>query len=170
MKESLVGVKFRRAEPEDKSELAQVMYLAGKSHMKIAIYDLMFPGSMEEKLEKLEELYTTSVPSWLQYSHYLVIEVNGNIAGALCGYNEVESGGSIIMEAFSEIGVTGSEVLAMYERLESYYRVYHSHPDDAWVIEHVAILPNYRGHGLILPLLKKYWKGEIGRASCRERV
>jgi translation initiation factor 4G len=41
----------------------------------------------------------------------------------------------------------------MVERLQPFYRVYPSHPDDAWVIENVAVLPDFRRRGVINALL-----------------
>ena len=146
---------IRPAEPRDVSEVTRLMYLAGKSNVETSIYDLTFPGSMEERLEKLGSLFTASTRSWYHHSFYLVNEVEGKVAGSLCGYNELEAGGAKLREAFIEIGIDRAEGMAMYERMQPFYRVNPIHPKDAWVIEHVAVFPEYCGQGLIYKLLNQ---------------
>jgi GNAT superfamily N-acetyltransferase len=150
-----VDAVIRPAVPDDASEVTRLIYIAGRSHVQTSIYDLMFPGSMEEKLEKLHGLYTADTRSWFHYSHFLVSEVDGKVAGTLCGYSERESGDHKIMEAFVEMGMSREEGIAFMQRMQAFFRVYPKHPDDAWVIESVAVFENYRGHGIIQPLLRE---------------
>jgi GNAT superfamily N-acetyltransferase len=146
---------IRPAVPEDAPEAAKLMYLAAKSHVETSIYDLTFPGSMEERLSKLAALFTTRTRSWYHYSHYLVSEVDGSIAGSLCGFNELEAGGKKMQEAYIEIGTDRAEGTAMFERLQPFHRVNPKHYEDSWVVEHVAVFPDFRGKGIISALLQE---------------
>jgi len=146
---------IRPAGPGDADQVAHLTYLAGKSHLEISIYDLMFPGNMEFKLEQLRKLFTASTPSWFHYSHYLVAETDGRVAASLCGYNEAQAGGRKVRKAFEEIGWGSTRGREMAERLRPFYRVYPTHPEDAWVIENVAVFPAFRRRGLISALLEK---------------
>ena len=146
---------IRPATPDDISRVTQLMYLAAKSNVEVSIYDLMFPGSMEERMEKLSKLYMATTRSFYHYSHYLVAELEGEIAGSLCGYSELEAGGLMMREALVEIGIDRSEEMAMYERMRPFFHVNPTHPEDSWIIEHVAIFPEYRGNGLVLSLLER---------------
>lgn len=146
---------IRPAAPQDASAVAELMYLAGKSHVETCIYDLMFPGSMEERLRKLASLFTARPRSWYHHSHYLVCEVGGSVAGSLCGFNDLESGGAKLRDAFIEIGTDRAEGKAMYARMQPFHRVNPRHYEDSWVIEHVAVFPDYRGGGVITSLLEE---------------
>jgi GNAT superfamily N-acetyltransferase len=146
---------IRPAVPEDAPVVAQLMYLAGKSHVETSIYDLMFPGSMEERLNKLAGLFTARARSWYHYSYYLVSEVDGRIAGSLCGFNELEAGGTLLRDAFIEIGTDRAEGKAMDERMQPFHRVNPKHYEDSWVVEHVAVFPDFRGRGVIGDLLRE---------------
>lgn len=160
---------IRPAVPGDAPEVAQLMYLAGKSHIEKSIYDIMFPGSMEERLGRLAALFTTQAPSWYHYSHYLVSEVDGRIAGSLCGFNERESGGALLRDAFKEIGIDRAEGKAMNARMQPFHRVNPKHYDDSWVIEHVAVFPDLRGRGVITSLLQEILaKGRELGYGCAE--
>ena len=146
---------IRPATPQDAPAVAELMYLAGKSHVETSIYDLMFPESMEERLRKLEALFTAQARSWYHYSHYLVSEVDGGVAGSLCGFNDLESGGEKLRDAFIEIGTDRAEGKAMYARMLPFHRVNPKHYEDSWVIEHVAVFPHFRGRGIITSLLEE---------------
>ena len=159
---------IRPAAPEDVREVTQLMYIAGKSQVETSIYDLMWPQGMEARLEKLGELFTADTRSWYHYSHYLVGEVDGEVAGSLCGFNELEAGGPKLAQAFMEIGTDRDEGKAMYERMRSFHRVNPRHYDDSWVIEHVGVFPSYRGRGVISALLQEIL--EKGRSLGYKRA
>jgi RimJ/RimL family protein N-acetyltransferase len=148
----------RSAEPEDADIIAEHEYIAGKSNAKISLYDLVFPGSKEESIACLKKLLLTNTRSWLHYSHYLVGIIEGEVVASLCGYNEAQSGAQKMIEALVEIGYGPEELLNIYERAASFYRVVPAHPDEAWVIEHVATSEEFRGLGLISDLLETIMK------------
>jgi len=160
--------KIRPATAGDAHEVAQLMYIAAKSHVETSIYDLMWTESMEVRLKKLQELFTADTRSWYHYSYYLVSEVDGSVAGSLCGFNELEAGGSKLGQAFIEIGTDRAEGKAMYERMRPFHRVNPRHYEDSWVIEHVGVFPQYRGRGIISALLLKIL--EKGRELGYERA
>lgn len=160
---------IRAAAPKDAEAVARLIYLAGKSHLDVSVYDLMFPGGVEEKLQKLAALFTASTPSFYHHSHYLVGEVDGEIAGCLCGFNEGLTGGNLLREALAEIGIDRAEGKAMYARMQPFYRVNPGHYKDSWVVEHVAIFPEYRRRGVVTTLLEEILRlgGERGY-GCAE--
>ncbi len=146
---------IRPATPDDVSEVTQLMYLAARSDRDISLYDVMLPGSMDERLEQLGKLFKAVARSYYHYSHYLVAMVEGRVAGSLCGYNELEAGAQKLREAFKEIGVGREEGKAMFERMQPFFRVSFPHPDDAWIVEHVAVFPKFRGNGVVQLLLDR---------------
>lgn len=160
---------IRPATPEDAAEAAKLIYLAGKSHLELSIYDLMFPGGMDEGLEKLAALFTARTPSFYHYSHYLVGEMEGRLAGCLCGYNEAEAGGGLLREALAEIGIDRAEGKAINARMQPFYRVNPGHYHDSWVVEHVAVFPEFRRRGVVTALLGRILReGRERGYACAE--
>ena len=157
---------IRPAVPGDVREVTRLMYLAGRSHLEKSIYDLMFAASPAHIYDQLGKVYLASIPSMYHYSHYLVAEVDGRVAGSLCGYHEATSGGRKVREALEEIGWGASDLRAWAERMRPFLRVYPLHPKDAWVVENVAVFPAFRRRGLISSLLEEVL--ERGRRTgCR---
>jgi ribosomal protein S18 acetylase RimI-like enzyme len=156
-----MDVLIRPATPEDVSEVTQLMYMAAKSNKDTSLYDIMIPGSMAGRLEMLGKLFLANARSYYHYSHYLVAVVKDKVAGSLCGYNELEAGAQKLGEAFKEIGVNREEGKAMLERMQPFFRVNYPHPEDAWIVEHVAVFPQFRGNGVVQLLLDQVI--QIGR-------
>lgn len=160
---------IRPATPGDAEAAARLIYLAGKSHLETSIYDLMFPGDIEEKLGLLAALFKADPPSFYHYSHYLVCEVEGEVAGCLCGYNEARNGDALVREALAEVGIDRAEGKAMNARMQPFYRVYPGHYPDSWVIEHVAVFPEFRRRGLVTALLEEILRrGRERGYTCAE--
>ena len=159
---------IRPAVPDNAAEVAKLMYISSISPVRNALYDLMFPGAAEQRLEQLRGLYLADARSWFHFSHYLVAEVNGEVAAALCGYSEPEAGRLKLAEALPEIGWDEQEGIAFAERMEPILRVYPTFTDDVWIIENVATFPQYRRMGLINSLLKEIVKA--GRDNGHMKV
>ncbi len=90
MSGQIMKVLIRAARFEDIGDIAELVYLAGKSHMETSIYDLMFPGSRDYQVEVLRELL--NVTHWFNYSLFLVAVVDGRVASTLCGYSACDTG------------------------------------------------------------------------------
>ena len=144
---------IRPAAPGDADIIAEHIYLAGKSPAKISLYELLFPGGKQVTLDCLKRLILADTRSFFHYSHCLVYQGEETVA-SLCGYNEAESGSAKIIQACVEIGFSPEDLVAAYRRAASFYRVVPAHPEDVWVVEHVATSEEYRGQGLIGHLLE----------------
>lgn len=147
-------MNIRSAGVGDIEELAFLVYLAGKSHMRRSIYDLMFPGNEEYQLEVLRNLLL--VRPWFHFSMFLVADVGGKAAASLCGYSELETGGPKLSAALREIGWSRREVEGAISRLEPFRRVFPPHPRDAWILEHAATMQGHRGKGMIAGLFRDF--------------
>ena len=140
---------IRPAAPGDAGIIAEHIYLAGKSHAKISLYDLLFPGEKQATLDCLKRLILADTQSLFHYAHCLVYQVGEEAVASVCGYNESESGSVKIIQACVEVGFSPEDLAAAYERAASFYRVVPTHAEDVWVIEHAAISEGYRGQGII---------------------
>jgi RimJ/RimL family protein N-acetyltransferase len=145
---------IRPAEAGDIEDLAFLVYLSGKSHMRRSIYDLMFQGSEEYQQEVLRSLL--QVRPWFHFSMFLVADIDGKAVASLCGYSELETGGPKLSAAVREIGWSNREVEEAISRLEPFHRVFPPHPRDAWILEHAATMSGYRECGLMTTLFKTF--------------
>ena len=145
------------ARPEHAPFLAWVMLTATRSHLERGLWDFLIGGSDADCLRFLEALATTSKAHWSHYSIFLVAEVDGRPASALCGYFEEEHGMPTILEAIPEanaaVGRTQEDRAAGLQRGGSIFKVVPEHVEGAWIVENVATLPEFRRRGLTDRLL-----------------
>ena len=146
-------VTIAETTPELAPFLAWVTLTAFRSHLKRGFWDFMLGGDEAHKLRYLEALVRTDCRHWVHYSTFLVAEVDGQPASALCGYFGEELGGPTLrmagMEANEKTGRTEEEAAAGFERAKSIMNVLPEHPPGAWIVENVATLPEFRRQGLV---------------------
>jgi ribosomal protein S18 acetylase RimI-like enzyme len=147
------SISIRAATSDDVEGLAYLLYLAGKSHMPISVYEMMFQVGMERQLEILRQLLM--VRPWFHHSEFLIAVVDGEGVASLCGYSESDKGVPRLGDALMEIGWSQEDVRGVTNRLDPLRRVYPTHPEDAWVLEHAATLEGYRRMGLITSLFNE---------------
>jgi ribosomal protein S18 acetylase RimI-like enzyme len=154
-----MDVRTRRATTNDAAFLAWTMLAASRSHLPRAMWDVTLDRPEAECLAFLTELARTETRSWSHHSRFLVAEVDGRPAAALCGYDPVEDGTSSFMESVGEaaavVGWSAGEVGAMWERSGPIVLCRSDDAEGAWIIENVAALPAYRRCGLVNRLLRE---------------
>jgi len=136
--------------------LAWVMLAASRAHnLEQSIWDFYVGGSEGECLRWLTALATTSQPSWCHYSRFIIAEVDGRPAAALCGYFEKDHESLLAgtAEADRMVGRTEQDAAAGWQRAGSIAFCGADHVPGAWIIENVATLPDYRRRGLVDRLL-----------------
>ena len=152
-------VKYVEARREHAEFLAWVMLTAHRSHLEQGLWDFVVGGSEGERLRYLQALATTSQAHWAHYSTFIVAEVEGRPASALCGYFETEHGTPALREGMSQangmVGRSEEEHAAGWQRAGSIIQVAPEHAPGVWTVEHVATLPEYRRRGLVDRLLVK---------------
>ena len=113
----------------------------------------MLGGDEAYKLRYLEALVQTEQLHWVHHSTFIVAEVDGRPASALCGYFEHELGGPTLraagIEANRQTGRTEEQAAAGFERAKSIMSVPPDHIPGAWIVENVATLPEFRRRGLV---------------------
>jgi translation initiation factor 4G len=152
-------VSIVEATPGHAPFIAWVGLTAFRSHLERGFWDFMLDGDEAYKLRYLEALATTEQLHWAHYSTFIVAEVDGRPASALCGYIEEELGGPTLrmagIEANAKTGRTAEEGAAGFERAKSIMNVITEHPPGAWVVENVATLPEFRRKGLVDRLMEE---------------
>jgi len=139
--------------------IAWVTLTAFRSQLERGFWDFMLDGNEAYKLRYLETFVQTEQLHWVHYSTFLVAEVGGRPASALCGYFEHELGGPTLraagIEANQTTGRTEAEASAGFDSEKSIMNVLPEHPPGAWIVENVATLPEFRRRGLVDRLMEE---------------
>jgi translation initiation factor 4G len=152
-----VELKLIDARPQHADLIAWVLLAAHRSHLERGLWDFVVGGTETDCLRYLEALTTTSRPHWAHYSTFLVAEVDGEPASALCGYFAETHGAGALGRAIPEVnrrtGRTEEDQAAGFRRSSAILHVVPEHEPGAWIVENVATLPAFRRRGLIDRLL-----------------
>lgn len=154
-----MDVQVRPASPIDAPFIAWVQQEAARSHLPLGFWDLAFPGDEAERLRMIERIACAEARSFCHWSGFLVAEVDGTAAAALCGYERPsEATGRLLsgamLEAFDGAGWSVEQRQAMGERVAPFMTCIPETAEDAWVVEWVATRPEHRGRGLVRRLLE----------------
>lgn len=152
------NVAIRPARPEDAPLLAWVMLMAGRSHLELGIWDIIISQPEDKCLAVLEALTLTEPRHMCSYTEFLVAEVERRPVAALEGYNPVTNGeltvAGPLAAAAQKIGLTEEDMAAGNKDLEAFMSCHPDDAEEAWIVEHVATLPDYRRMGVISRLLE----------------
>jgi ribosomal protein S18 acetylase RimI-like enzyme len=154
-----MNVKIRSAGLDDAPFIAWVMLAAARSHNKYGLWDHYVGGTEEECLSFLRLLAATQKPHLFHYSAFIVAEVNGQKAGALSGYDPKTLGMRTFVKALPEVvqklGWSQDYQKTAMERNLPYMACFSDDADGAWIVESVAVLPEYRKQGIVNLLLQE---------------
>ena len=149
--------EIRAAREEDAPFLAWVMQEAARSHLEIGVWDVLFPGAEDARLDILARLARTGRPHYAHYSRFLIAQVDDSPAAALSGYESAAFGQTKIVEGLLEVGQQldwqPAKLGELTERLSPYESLGYPNPEGVWIVEWVATRPERRGRGLIRELL-----------------
>jgi translation initiation factor 4G len=152
-----MNVSIVDARPDHAAFIAWGVLTAFRSHLPRGLWDLLIEGDDARRLRYLEALATTAAPHWAHHSAFLVAEVDGRPAAALCGYFDEELGLAALQrgsaEADARLGRTPAEIEAGMRRIAPIFFVMPEHAPGAWIVENVATHPDYRRRGLVDSLL-----------------
>jgi GNAT superfamily N-acetyltransferase len=147
--------RIRDATAADAPFLAWVIQTAARSHLKLGVWDLAFPGADEPRLEKLAAIASSDSVHLCHWSRFRVLEVAGEPAAALSAYENSQHGTAQLTPALfqASLGFGPGEMKAVGEGIAPFISTGYPNPDGVWIIEWVATRPEHRGQGLIHRLL-----------------
>jgi translation initiation factor 4G len=150
-------IKIRPARPEDAKLLGWGMLMAGRSHMKIGIWDLIISQPEAKCMKFLERLSVEGPRHMCHYKEFLVAEVDGKPAAALEGFDPATNGDLTVAEHLTAVaakmGLTPEDMSPGQQNLVAFFTCHTEYAPGAWVVEHVATRPEYRRLGVINALL-----------------
>jgi len=163
-----MGIYLRRAKSGDAEFLAWVTLAASRSHLARGLWDVIIGADEAGCLDYLRRLAIAEPRSLYHWSSYVVAEINGERAAALCGFEPRDGGWAIAGEAISnvqrDLGWTDAQAAASYQRVAPVWAT--CMPPDAGadiVVENVATRPAYRRRGLADILLDVITRDAIRR-------
>jgi len=154
-----LDILIRKCRAEDAAFLARSILIAGRAHVSKGIWELVLNSSEEECLRFLEQVVVSEIPHLFHNTFYLIAETVDNIpVGSLGGYDPKKSGYEALQlalpevykklhlpeQSFQETNARAAKILSCLPR----------DIDNAWVIDSVATMPEYRGRGVAEHLLK----------------
>jgi len=153
-----VNIKIRKCWPGDAAFLARSILLAGRAHVSKGIWEFVLNTTEEECLRFLEHIVVTVIPHLFHYSCYFLAETTENIpVGSLGGYDPKKLGYLALQQALPEvykkIDLPGQTFQEANERASKILACLPEEIDNAWVIDSVATMPEYRGMGIAERLL-----------------
>jgi ribosomal protein S18 acetylase RimI-like enzyme len=147
---------IRPARPEDAGFIARNILAAQRGQRPRGWFDIALDRPESECLAFIERLATAKSPSWWHTSTFLIAEVEGEPAAALCALPAAgtrDGARSAIREVADGIGLDASELAAISRRGAYVANCWVQGGDGDWMVEHVATLSAYRGRGLVQALI-----------------
>ncbi len=146
---------IRSAVRGDTRFLAWVIQEAARSHLDKGFLDIAVPDDAK-RLAFLDAIAHAKARSMFSAQNFLVAEIDGRQAGALSAYEPaiaMPQMGPAMAEAVQTVGWSEEETGGMQSRLGVAMTCYPESPEDRWVIEWVATVPEFRGRGIVQQLL-----------------
>jgi translation initiation factor 4G len=168
-----MAIRIRRANFEDAEFLAWVVLTASRSQLKYGLWDLIIGADEAGCLDYLRRLAIAEPRSLYHYDSFLIADVDGRPAAALCGF-ETRDGWAIVGEAMAsvqrDLGWSVAQAVASSDRVAP---VWTCLPEDAGAdfgIENVATLPEYRRRGLVSVLIREILRETIQRGFRQAQI
>jgi GNAT superfamily N-acetyltransferase len=152
---------IREARSEDTDFVASSILTSQRGHLSRGWLDIALGTTEEMCLAFAGQLTKTQARSWWHLSHFLIAEVEGVAAAALCGRsaeNAVADARVAIDEAARAVGLGSDQRTAIWQRGSYAGKCWMPGDNDAWIVEHVATKRSHRRRGLSLLLLEHILK------------
>src|SRR5258706_2256758 len=148
---------IRPAGPEDAGFIARNILSAQRGPLPRGWFDIALDLPEPQCLAFVERIATAQRHSWWHVSQFIIAEVEGGPAAALCALPAAgtrAAAGSAIEEVAAERGLNPSELAAIFRRGAYTANCWVQGGDGDWLLEHVAVLPPHRRRGLVQALIE----------------
>jgi ribosomal protein S18 acetylase RimI-like enzyme len=148
---------IRRARPEDADFIAWTILAAQRGHRPRGWFDIALDWPEPLCRAFVRRIALTPSRSWWHTSHFLIAEVDGRPAAALCALRaggSAKDARSAMVEVVNAAELDAAEQSAIWRRGAYSGTCWTTGDDNNWLIEHVAVEPLHRGRGLPQALLE----------------
>ncbi|NOJ44305.1 GNAT family N-acetyltransferase [Bradyrhizobium australiense] len=150
-----VAPVIRQGRADDADFIARIILLAQRGPRPFGWFDFALAQAEPQVLDFIGKLAVAKPRSWYHVSQFLIAEVDGKPAAALCAMPSRETRDtmrSAIEEVALAAGVSGADIFAR----GAYARpCWVQGGAQDWLIEHVASQPSARGRGLVQALIAR---------------
>ncbi|ANV99548.1 GNAT family N-acetyltransferase [Bradyrhizobium icense] len=147
--------EIRQGRADDADFIARTILLAQRGPRPLGWFDFALAQAEPQVLDFIGRLAIAKPRSWYHVSQFLIAEIDGKPAAALCAMPSRETRDtmrSAIEEIALAVGMSGADILAR----GAYARpCWVQGGEEDWLIEHVASQPSARGRGLIQALIAR---------------
>jgi GNAT superfamily N-acetyltransferase len=147
--------EIRRGYADDADFIARIILLAQRGPRPLGWFDFALAQAEPQVLDFIGKLAVAKPRSWYHVSQFLIAEVDGKPAAALCAMPSRETRDtmrSAIEEVALAAGMSDADIFAR----GAYARpCWVQGGEEDWLIEHVASQPSARGRGLIQALIAR---------------
>jgi len=153
-----MNIEIRKCRAGDADFLAKSILMAGRAHVSKGIWEAVLDTTEEECLLFLKHVVVTAIPHLFHFSCSFIAEKDGTIPiGSLGGYNPKKMGYEALQRALPEVYRKLQLPLQAFEdankRAANILASLPGEIGNAWVIDSVATMPEYRGRGVAELLL-----------------
>ncbi|MCF6324003.1 MAG: GNAT family N-acetyltransferase [Gammaproteobacteria bacterium] len=149
----MVQIKIRPARNKDISFLGWVMFTAARSHLDESPWSVIFHEPETRTRILLERMSQIPALSWSHVSKFWIAEVDGVPAAAMCGFEPMTESSPIaefeLDVAKQAFNYSEERLTGVRDRLTIATSGFPKDLPDIWGIENVAVLPEFRGKGLL---------------------
>jgi ribosomal protein S18 acetylase RimI-like enzyme len=169
-----MAVQIRPANSNDAEFLAWVILSASRGDGARGLWDLMIGADESGCLDFLRRLAIAEPRSLYHYDSFLIADVDGERAAALCGFetrNAWEIVGQAMAKVQHDLGWTEAESVASYQRVAPIWT--ECMPPDIgadFAIENVATVPQFRRRGLVTALINDMLDGASQRGCSLAQI
>jgi ribosomal protein S18 acetylase RimI-like enzyme len=169
LEDSAPRIRWGRA--DDADFIARIILLAQRGPRPLGWFDFALAQAEPQVLDFLRKLAVAKPRSWYHVAQFLIAEVDGRPAAALCAMPSRETRDTMwaaIEEAALATGMSGLDPASIFARGGYARPCWIQGTDEDWLIEHVAALPAARGRGLVQALIDHALAA--GKAASFERA
>ena len=150
---AVVKPAIRPARTEDAGFIAANILLSQRGHRSRGWFDIALAQPEQQVLDFIGKLAVARQRSWWHASQFIIAEVEGQPAAALCAM-PVAGADDAAVAAIKEVaGATGLSAREILRRGAYLDDCWVEAADGDWLIEHVATVSAYRGRGLVQALI-----------------
>jgi len=147
---------LRHAAPDDSGFIARNILASQRGPRERGWFDVALGWAEPQCLDFVAGVATAATRSWWHVSHFMIAEVDGEPAAALCALPATGTGvaaRAAIAEVAEKTGLSASELAAIFRRSAYSSGCWVQGGEGDWLVEHVASQPEYRGRGLVQALI-----------------
>ena len=147
---------IRPVRPDESGFIARNILASQRGPRPRGLFDIALGWPEPQCLAFVAQVATAETRSWWHVSQFMIAEVDGEPAAALCALPATGTGvaaRAAIAEVAGKTGLSASELGAIFRRGTYASGCWVQGGEGDWLIEHVASLPAYRGRGLVQALI-----------------